>query len=210
MTTEYLRLSNERFLKTFKNLEEGEVEENRKNILDQIVLYAKESLAAHGVCKFVFVCTHNSRRSQLAQAWAFGLSQVYQIPFESYSGGVEETAFHTNAIEALRNQGFIIETETGMNPKVTIQIQKEGKTLTCFSKIYDDRANPKSHFAAIMVCDHADANCPFVVGAEKRISLNYKDPKRFDGSDDAISGYEATSIEIGNEMNYIFSNLVKS
>jgi arsenate reductase len=210
MTTEYLQLSNERFLKTLKNLEEGEVEENRKNILDQIVLYAKESLAAHGVCKLIFVCTHNSRRSQMAQAWAFGLSQVYRVPFESYSGGVEETAFHPNAIKALKNQGFIVESETGVNPKVLIQIEKEGESLTCFSKMFDHEANPKNHFAAIKVCDHADANCPYVVGAEERISLNYQDPKRFDDSVNPVLGYEATSLEIGNEMNYIFNKLSQS
>lgn len=182
---------------------------NRKTTLDKIVGYANHSLKEHGVFKLVFVCTHNSRRSQMAQVWAFVLSQVYAVPFESYSGGVEVTTFHPNAIRALQNQGIEMETEKGGNPKTKVKLEKEGPALVCVSKLYDDDSNPKTNFAAIMVCDHADANCPLVTGADKRISLNYADPKRYDDAIDALVGYEATSFEIGNEMHYIFSQLTQ-
>ena len=34
---------------------------------------------------------------------------------------------------------------------------------------------------AVMVCSHADENCPFIPGVRKRLSLPFEDPKEFDG-----------------------------
>jgi len=50
-----------------------------------------------------------------------------------------------------------------------------------FSKRYDDASNPQKDFAAVMVCSEADASCPFVKGANLRVSMPYLDPKIYDG-----------------------------
>jgi arsenate reductase len=77
-----------------------------------------------------------------------------------------------------------------------------------FSKIYDDSSNPKTHFAAVMTCDHAEKNCPFIPGAEKRISLYYEDPKAFDNTKKEAIMYDKRSLEIATEMKYVFGGLL--
>lgn len=68
-----------------------------------------------------------------------------------------------------------------------------------FSKKYDDAFNPKSNFGAIMTCDH-DKNCPIVHGAEQRISIQYGDPKVYDGTEMQSEKYAERSSKIGEEM----------
>ena len=124
----------------------------------------------------VFVCTHNSRRSQMGQAWAraaaleLGLDQV-----GTWSGGTEATAFNPRAVQALRSHGFVVE-ETGDRKGEHNVVYRlgYGPTVhdTAFSKIYSDEFNPGSGFAAVMVCSSADASCPFVEGAEVRVAAN--------------------------------------
>ena len=67
--------------------------------------------------------------------------------------------------------------------------------------------NPATNFAVIMTCSHADENCPFIPGAEKRISVMYEDPKLYDNSILEKKMYKERSIQIATEMKYIFSNI---
>ena len=55
-----------------------------------------------------------------------------------------------------------------------------------------------------MTCDHADENCPFIQGTEQRISVNYIDPKEFDGTEQEAAKYDERSSQIASEMFYIF------
>ena len=159
----------------------------------------------------VFVCTHNSRRSQMGQAWAraaaleLGLKQV-----TTWSGGTEATAFNPRAVAALRSHGFVIE-ETGerkgdANVVYTLGYGP-GVADTAFSKVYSHDFNPKSGFAAVMVCSSADASCPFVEGADLRISLPYLDPKVSDGTPQEAATYRAKSEEIGREMVWLMQSV---
>ncbi|HJY11282.1 MAG TPA: hypothetical protein VJ304_00760, partial [Flavobacterium sp.] len=68
---------------------------------------------------------------------------------------------------------------------------------------------PKSGFAAIMTCSQADGGCPFIIGAEKRIAVTYEDPKVFDKTDEQTEKYQERSLQIANEMFYIFSKIKK-
>jgi arsenate reductase (thioredoxin) len=72
-----------------------------------------------------------------------------------------------------------------------------------FSKVYGDAANPSDGFAAIMVCSEADGACPFVTGADLRVSLPYVDPKVSDGTPEEAAVYLAKSEEIGREMAFL-------
>ncbi|MDE0980305.1 MAG: hypothetical protein OSA78_09945, partial [Flavobacteriales bacterium] len=57
----------------------------------------------------VFICTHNSRRSQLAQVWAQCIADDLDLNFvRCHSAGTEQTSFHPNAIQALEDRGFVV------------------------------------------------------------------------------------------------------
>lgn len=152
-----------------------------------------------------FICTHNSRRSQLSQLWANVMAAYHNIKIATYSGGVEITACNERVINALTTQGFHIhKSSTGDNPLYRIG-WGEAYFGEYFSKRFDHVTNPEENFAAIMTCAHADENCPYISGAEQRIALRYEDPKRFDGSENEVSAYLDKSMEIAAEMYHIFS-----
>ena len=69
-----------------------------------------------------------------------------------------------------------------------------------FSKVYSDRSNPQTGFAALMVCDEANAACPVVSGAELRLPMPFADPKAADDTPDEIARYAATHDAFGRLM----------
>ena len=58
-----------------------------------------------------------------------------------------------------------------------------------------------------MTCSQANANCPFIPGAEKRIPITYEDPKEFDNTPQQIKKYQERSNQIATEMLYVFSQI---
>ncbi|WP_317041581.1 arsenate-mycothiol transferase ArsC [Cyclobacterium lianum] len=156
-----------------------------------------------------FICTHNSRRSHLSQVWAQTLATKYGIPnVNCYSGGTEATALFPMAAKTLKNQGFEISTlSEGNNPVYSIKYGENTPPVIGFSKTYDDTFNPKSDFAAIMSCSQADAGCPFIAGAEKRIPITYDDPKAFDDTPHQAEKYLERSLQIATELSFVFSKI---
>jgi hypothetical protein len=157
----------------------------------------------------VFVCTHNSRRSQLSQVWAKVAATYYGVPrVETFSGGTAATAFNPRAIEALKRAGLDIATPApGDNPRYQVRYHDEQPPLECFSKVYSHEPNPKEHFCAVMTCDQADKACPNVAGATLRIAIPYEDPKAFDGTPQEAEKYEERCQQIAREMLYIFASV---
>ena len=158
--------------------------------------------------KIIVICTHNSRRSQMAQLWLKMASAYYGLgKLRVFSGGTEATAFHPNAVEAMQHAGLPIKrTSEDENPFYECEIGNGGDVLILFSKKYDDERNPQKKFAAIMVCDEADEACPIINGAKKRFSISYKDPKKFDGTPDEKSAYQERCRQIAREMFYVVRN----
>jgi len=157
--------------------------------------------------ELIFICTHNSRRSHMGQIWAqaaawyFGLDHV-----TTYSGGTEATAFNESAVRALRKLGITIEgVATESNPKYQVRIEADRAPFTAFSKKYDHQVNPQNGFAAVMVCNSADANCPIVPGAAARFAIPYVDPKESDRTEYEAETYEARATEIAVEMFYVMA-----
>ena len=179
----------------------------RKAILTPLILYIQEKLSKNQPINLNFICTHNSRRSQFSQIWAQTAAAYFKLPVSCYSGGVEETAFHQNAILSLKRAGFIIETPAGKNPITNVSFNSTSTPIRAFSKLFDHPENNAGTFAAVMTCSHADENCPFIPGTEKRIALNYDDPKEFDNTPRVETGYDERSMQIGNEMWYVFSSI---
>ncbi|MGW8123549.1 protein-tyrosine-phosphatase [Roseivirga echinicomitans] len=186
------------------------ISEERKAVLQPLIDYIQGKHAQNEVVNLNFICTHNSRRSQLSQAWAKAMSVYYDIDIHSFSGGVEVTAFNESAINALINDGFKAELGEETNPNVKLTFSEKHAPLVMFSKKFDDASNPKEGFAAIMTCSDADDNCPHIVGAEKRIPVKYDDPKLYDGTAEEAAKYAARSRQIASEMCYIFSQITKS
>lgn len=200
---------------TITEISKIEVSQERKEILQPLVDYIAQKTNENAPVLLNFICTHNSRRSHLAQIWAQTMALHFQIPnVFCYSGGTEATAMFPKVAETLLNQGFesrnigtkLSKTE---NPVYAIKYADNSHPIICFSKKYDDAFNPVSKFAAIMTCSSADQGCPFIAGAEKRIPIQYEDPKAFDGTNLMNEKYAERSLEIASEMHYIFSQIKK-
>jgi len=180
-----------------------EITEQRKTELAEIAKTIAKPLNDKPV-SLIFVCTHNSRRSVFAEVWASYFIEYYGLPLSAYSGGTEVTAVHQNTLTCLQSLGFELAYEASVeNPKVDIKIS-ETKTITTFSKLYDDKFNAQSDFFALMMCQHAAENCPFIPNALGRINLPYNDPKAYDDSPLREKKYTETARLIGNEFRYLF------
>jgi len=183
-----------------------EISAERRLQLQQLADYIQGKTDQQAPVQLVYVCTHNSRRSHLGQVWAAVAADFYGVAgVSTFSGGTEATALHPNAIEALSAAGFAIEQTTNHpNPIYTITYS-DSQYSTCFSKLYNDAANPASGFAAIMTCSDADENCPFIPACDLRIGTTYHDPKAFDGSVLQLEKYQERSNQIALECLYVFS-----
>lgn len=211
---------------------ESTTNHERKKYLDEMIQYIHKKVASNEAIRFIFICTHNSRRSHLTQIWCqtmafyFGIKDVY-----CYSGGTETTAMFPKIVETLKQQGFQINsmvsqvknetifsnstiTDTSLlhqpsqsNIVYSVKYALNEPAMACFSKVYSDPFNPVSDFAAIMTCASADQGCPYIAGANViRIPVRYDDPKAFDGSDQMDAKYLERSLEIASDMYYVFSN----
>ncbi|MDN3725451.1 protein-tyrosine-phosphatase [Aequorivita sp. SDUM287046] len=190
-------------------LETSTISEERKAILQPLIDYLSNKAQAGETTQLNFICTHNSRRSQLAQVWARTMADYFNTPnIECYSGGTEATSVYPMVVTTLENAGFKISREdNGNNPIYRIQYSLEKNAIGAFSKKYEDEVNPKKGFAAIMTCSQADEGCPFVAGSEKRIPIMYEDPKSADDTPHQTQIYTERSQQITTEMKYIFSQI---
>ncbi|QSE96597.1 arsenate reductase/protein-tyrosine-phosphatase family protein [Fulvivirga lutea] len=192
---------------TIAQLDISSITNDRKAVLKELIDYINNKLAKKEAVRLNFICTHNSRRSQLSQIWAKIAAAYYGISIATYSGGVEVTAFNERAVEALKKSGLKIEGEVADNPVYKVYYSDSEEPILAFSKVYDNPINPNSGFAAVMTCSHADENCPFIPGTEQRIPVRYDDPKEFDGTDQEAEKYLERSLQIANEMFYVFSKI---
>jgi arsenate reductase (thioredoxin) len=197
-------------LKTYlDNLDLAEITAERQAILQPLVDYIKAKTELQQPINLTFICTHNSRRSHLGQVWAqvaaayFGVENVH-----CFSGGTETTACNPRTIAALQRAGLhIVKTTDTDNPTYEISYDEASLPVIAFSKVYDQAPNPSSSFAAIMTCDHAEANCPYIPGAEKRLPIMYIDPKVSDDTPEETATYDARCRQIATEMKWVFGKL---
>ena len=110
--------------------------------------------------RVLFLCTHNSARSQMAEGL---LRHLGGDRFEAYSAGTEATHVRPLAIEAMRELGVDI-------------AGQESKTL--------DRYLDETFDALITVCDQAAEACPVFPGAKRRLHWSFPDPSRATGTRD--------------------------
>ena len=181
---------------------------DRKKELQGVSTYIKDKVAKGETVNLIFICTHNSRRSQFGQIWAATAAAFYGVRnVQMFSGGTEETAFNKRAVDAIKRAGFKVEGTVGTNPRYSVRFSDETGALDCFSKTFDHSANPQKGFAAIMTCSDADENCPIVLGAEFRARITYEDPKISDLTESESSTYDERCKQIATEMLYLFSKV---
>src|SRR5918999_1489245 len=107
--------------------------------------------------RVLFVCTHNSARSQMAEGMvrAWGKDR-----FEPYSAGTEPGTVREEAVEVIREIGIDIGEHTS-------------KSVTGFM-------DQPFHWV-VTVCDDARENCPVFPGAEESAHWSIPDPSIVDG-----------------------------
>jgi arsenate reductase len=110
--------------------------------------------------RVLFLCTHNSARSQMAEGM---LRAMAGDRFEVFSAGTEQTRVHPLAIEAMAETGIDISAQTS-------------KTLDALT---DQRFD-----YVITVCDDAKESCPIFSGQAERIHWSFNDPGAADGTDE--------------------------
>lgn len=185
----------------------GTISAARKEVLQPLSEYIKAKKNQNRTIRLNFICTHNSRRSHLSQIWAQTMAFHFDIRnVFCYSGGTEATAMFPKVAQTLADQGFDVRMlSQNENPVYAVKYDQNEAPVICFSKVYSNDFNPKGDFGAVMTCSSADEGCPVVFGAEARFPIRYNDPKEFDGTALQTQKYADCSLEIANEMFWIFN-----
>ena len=113
--------------------------------------------------RILFICTHNSGRSQMAEAF---MNTLAGDRFHAESAGMEPQLIQPLVIQAMKEVGIDI---SGMHSDSVFQFFKEGRTYSY----------------VITVCENElEENCPMFPGIQIRIFSGFEDPSKFEGSDE--------------------------
>ncbi len=192
---------------TIEKARHQKISEERKVVLDVLVEYIQNKVNQQKEVNLNFICTHNSRRSQFSQIWAQTAADYFGVDAKCFSGGVEVTAFNERAVASIKRSGFRVSSKGESNPVYFVFNADDNEPIHAFSKLFDDPINKAAQFAAVMTCAHADENCPFIPGTEKRIPVRYDDPKAFDDTPQETEKYDERSMQIAAEMFYVFGQI---
>jgi len=192
------------FEKSYQNIL---IDDDRKILLIKIAEKIAENSTNNDI-NINFICTHNSRRSQLGQVWSFFAANYFNLPINALSGGTEVTAFHRNTVETLTQTGFKFDVVefSHTNPLYKISFSDEKPSLLGFSKLYDHHENTAPYFV-LTTCNNADENCPFIPEAIERFHVPYVDPKHSDGTPNQSETYLNTSRIIAAQMYFLFNQI---
>lgn len=114
-----------------------------------------------GKTRVLFLCTHNSARSQMAEAF---LRKYAGDHFDVYNAGLEPKGIHPYTRQVLEEAGLDIS-------------QQSSKDVMAYLG--------RVHFGyVITVCDNAEQNCPIFPFGTIRLHWSFEDPAHFKGSDE--------------------------
>jgi len=115
--------------------------------------------------KVLFVCIHNSARSQMAEAF---LNEFAGEALMAESAGFEPGELNPNAVQVMKEAGI------DMSSKKT-------------QGVFDLFKQGRLFHAVITVCDAASAEgCPIFPGVVKRLGWSFRDPASFTGTQEEI------------------------
>lgn len=127
--------------------------------------------------RVLFVCTHNSARSQIAEAL---LREYGGADFEVHSAGTEVTRVNPYAIRTLADLG----------------IDWSGATSKSITEFLDRRFD-----YVITVCDRARETCPVFPGSENTLHWGLDDPSEVEGSDaERLAAFRRTQLEVSTRL----------
>ncbi len=133
--------------------------------------------------RILFLCTHNSARSQMAEGM---LRNLAEGRFEVHSAGTEATHVRRQAIKVMDEVGLDISGQ-------------ESKTLARYL------GQPFDY--VISVCDEANEACPVFPGAKNRLHWSLEDPSRASGSEDErLAVFRRVRDEIRERIEQQFAN----
>lgn len=134
---------------------------------------SKERPVSADPIRVLFVCTHNSARSQIAEAL---LQRYGGQDFEVFSAGTEATGDNPFAIQVLGDLGIDWS-------------HAESKTI--------DRFLAQEFDYVITVCDRARATCPVFPGSANTLHWGLDDPSEIEGTDDEkLAAFRRTETEV--------------
>jgi arsenate reductase len=111
--------------------------------------------------KVLFVCIHNSARSQMAEAF---LNFLGGDRYEAESAGIEPGVLNPLVVQVMQEEGIDI---SGNRTKDVFEFLKQGRRYAF----------------VVTVCDETAAErCPVFPGTGKRLHWGFPDPSAFQGS----------------------------
>lgn len=173
----------------------------RPTTLQQLVNYLVGRLKAGQTAHVLVVCTHNARRSQIAQYWLAVGAAYFGLPdIIAYSGGTEVTAVHPHTAAAMQRMGLsVVSTDPHTNrPAYQVRWNDTMPAVLAYSKLYQEALSMDQDFVALLVCD--TAACPYIAEAEAQIALPYEDPGTWDYTLEQAYHYDQAVQAIGTEL----------
>jgi protein-tyrosine-phosphatase len=129
--------------------------------------------------RVLFLCTHNSARSQMAEAI---LRHLGGGAIEAYSAGNQPSDIHPLARRALRERGIPMD---GQRSKLVSEFEGQ-------------------HFDYIVtVCDVARESCPVFPGDPEQIHWSFADPAAANGLEARERAFHRTATELTTRINYL-------
>ena len=110
--------------------------------------------------RVLFICTHNSARSQMAEGL---VNHDLAGKVQAFSAGTDPTFVHPLAIAAMKEVGIDISRQR--------------------SKSIDEFADEKFDFV-ITLCDQAAESCPVFFGGTRRMHMGFPDPSGVTGTEE--------------------------
>jgi arsenate reductase len=136
--------------------------------------------------RILFICVHNSARSQMAEGLINTLSAD---AFQAFSAGSEATRVHPIAIRAMAEIGIDI---SGHRSKTTDEFLGQAFDIV------------------VMVCGESEAECPFFPGPGERIHHPFRDPAACEGTaEEILACFRETRDEIRAWIEEYFGPAVK-
>ncbi len=112
--------------------------------------------------RVLFICTHNSARSQMAEGI---MNHFYRDHYEAFSAGTEPTH---------------------VNPLVIRVMQELGIDISHHRSKSIDEFREMSFDYVVTVCDHAHETCPYFPNGRNYIHHNFTDPSTLTGDTETL------------------------
>lgn len=110
--------------------------------------------------KVLFICTHNSARSQMAEAF---LNHLYPEKFQAFSAGTKPGS---------------------LNPYVVKVMEEIGVDMSGHRSKSVEEFIGENFDYVVTVCDQAKESCPFFPGAKEYLHQSFPDPSSFQGTEE--------------------------